>query len=114
MKVKSYTNIEQSRKLAEILPLESADMCYIQDKPNIGFLQEEYKEFGDTILQDYYPCWSLSALLNALPNNCGVNKEEDNFVASYLISDECGAYTKTNPIDACVEMIIHLHEDKML
>ena len=27
--IKSYTDIEQSRKLAEILPLESADYHYI-------------------------------------------------------------------------------------
>jgi hypothetical protein len=26
--IKSYTSLEQSRKLAEILPLESADMDY--------------------------------------------------------------------------------------
>ena len=26
--IKSYTDIEQSKKLAEILPLESADMGY--------------------------------------------------------------------------------------
>ena len=27
-KMKSYTDLEQSKKLAEILPLESADMSY--------------------------------------------------------------------------------------
>ena len=27
--MKSYTDIEQSKKLAEFLPLESADMCYL-------------------------------------------------------------------------------------
>jgi len=29
--MKSYTDLEQSRKLAEILPLETADMCYSND-----------------------------------------------------------------------------------
>ena len=28
--IRAYTTIEQSKKLAEILPLESADMCYIK------------------------------------------------------------------------------------
>ena len=28
---KGYTDIKQSKKLAEFLPIESADMCYIQD-----------------------------------------------------------------------------------
>ena len=33
--MKSYTDLEQSKKLAEILPLESADMCYkcLEDDP---------------------------------------------------------------------------------
>ena len=30
--MKSYTNLEQSEKLAEILPIESADMCYPYDR----------------------------------------------------------------------------------
>lgn len=71
--MKAYTDIEQSRKLAEILPLESADMHYatwtILDgefivSPNQGStiesLQEEY---GNQII----PCWSLAALLQMLP-----------------------------------------------
>ena len=28
--MKSYVDLDQARKLAEILPLESADMCYIK------------------------------------------------------------------------------------
>ena len=31
---KSYTDIEQAKKLAEILPLESADMYYMETSPN--------------------------------------------------------------------------------
>ena len=65
--MKSYTDLKQSRKLAEILPLETADMCYIKGKAHLGFLYEEYKEFGDSVLQEYEPCWSLAALLNVLP-----------------------------------------------
>jgi hypothetical protein len=29
--MKAFTSLEQSKKLAEILPLESADMCYVND-----------------------------------------------------------------------------------
>ena len=47
--IKSYTTIEQSRKLAEILPIESADMCYIKhtssDNPNWEFSQPPTNEF---------------------------------------------------------------------
>ena len=126
--MKSYTDIEQSKVLSNILPLESADMFY-------DGVQDLYKEkvyniplngstitvrTGHIITQEgiksnlLLPCWSLTALLNALPNDCGVNKEEDKFVASYLISDECGAYTSDNPIDACYEMIIKLKENKLI
>lgn len=35
--IKSYTDIEQSKKLAEILPTESADMCYGIDYDTLTF-----------------------------------------------------------------------------
>ncbi len=62
MNTKIYTSVEQSRKLAEILPIESADMCYTLpcedgDKPLL-----EQGGFGST------PCWSLAALMNILPS----------------------------------------------
>ena len=111
-KCKAFTSLEQSRKLAEILPLESADFCWGIDNETLHYNCSPYPcAWKDYTCKEYYiPCWSLTALLNALPNDCGVNKEEDKFVASYLISDECGAYTSDNPIDACYEMIIKLKE----
>ena len=128
--MKSYTDLEQSKKLAEFLPLESADMCYIKDKPNIGFLQEEYKEFGDTILQDYYPCWSLAALLDLLPNNEHI---ETNISRGSWKIDTVEYVSNTwwceyednknqtefnvsadNPVDACVNMILKLKEKNLL
>ncbi len=39
--MKAFTDVEQSKKLAEILPIESADMYF----------------------NDNEPCWSLAALL---------------------------------------------------
>jgi len=73
--IKSYTDIEQSKKLAEILPTESADMCYkcIEDDPYdivckpYSEWKEEYKGLlvrGDA---NVIPCWSLAALLQVLP-----------------------------------------------
>ena len=49
--MKSFTDLNQAKKLAEILPLESADMCYINGKAHLGFLYEEYKE---SFFSDYY------------------------------------------------------------
>ena len=128
--MKSYTDLEQSKKLAKILPLESADMCYYEYTSHIdGTPKVGYKE-GIT---DGIPCWSLAALLSVLPivytNNkkeiCGplhidITDSETPFVLWYvnplhkggigeLITKECD-----NLVDACYEMILKLHELKML
>ena len=68
--MKSYTDIEQSRKLAEILPINSADMDYI---PVVN-IDGEYSinvniwDNDHIIEEGWIPCWSLAALLNILPN----------------------------------------------
>lgn len=85
--MKSYTDIEQSKKLAEILPHESADMVYFGIHQGMdgkyylsGTNTEEdvvpiYKKlctkvFAKTTASDVInqlPCWSLAALLGVLP-----------------------------------------------
>lgn len=75
MIMKSYTDLEQSKKLAEILPLESADMIYhpimdIDSMSNSGFLDipecYSFNEFKNSNAKPL-PCWSLAALLQVLP-----------------------------------------------
>ena len=111
--MKSYTDLSQSKKLAEILPIESADMCYPLpcedgDKPLL-----EQGGFGST------PCWSLAALLDILDypqlskDKLGSGKE------GWMVSvypDNCryDSCWHDNPIDCCIEMIIKLHEQKIL
>lgn len=110
--MKSYTDIEQSKKLAKILRLESADMYWylaIKGNPK-AMLNEGYNEYGDFEL----PCWSLAALLGALPNGIVMNKDSQNgkyhFSSKYI-----GTYvTADNPVDACYEMILKLHELDLL
>lgn len=69
---KAYTDLEQSKKLAEILPLESADMWYsyygdskynhtIAYKGEQWFLCQTRNSSHSDI-----PCWSLAALLSVL------------------------------------------------
>lgn len=74
--MKSYTDLEQSKKLAEILPLESADMIYmpimdIDSMSNSGFFNipecYPFNEFKDSNNKPL-PCWSLAALMNLLPS----------------------------------------------
>ena len=75
LKIKSYTNIEQSKKLAEILPLESADMEYLAIKENsklvggVPFVKDdsEVENSAYSHTYDRIACWSLAALLEIIP-----------------------------------------------
>ena len=67
--MKGYTDLEQSKKLAEILPLESADMRYHTVSHYNPYPCDEIVytvDFGKASGKDI-PCWSLSALLQVLP-----------------------------------------------
>ena len=113
--MKAYTDIEQSKKLAEFLSLESADMRWYYkyndgDKPQLSICNGS---------KYYIPCWSLSSLLNVLPfpqlskDNLGSGR------IGWMVSafpDNCryDSCWHDSPIDACVEMIIKLNEQKLL
>ena len=111
--IKSFTDISQGRKLAEILPLESADMCCFQNQNG------DINYYGFPFLQgnkdcNPIPCWSLSALLGVLPDyTLQTNTDGTVFVVcdskKPMISD---AYD--NPVDACVAMIEKLNELNLL
>ena len=112
--MKSYTDLEQSKKLAEILPLESADFMweYNPDK-------ETYWDKPTMIPIDSYifvndiPCWSLAALLRELPDTM-LGKDKDGYVVMVETMGSGLTAFASNPIDACYEMIIKLHEQKLL
>ena len=129
--MKSYTDINQSKKLAEILPIESADMHYI-----IVGTNEEPKHIvglGEYIgILPSIPCWSLAALLEILPTylfefergidlNVYPNLNGRGWHCSYM--PNCIEYMKTDKfklitsentlIDACVEMILKRNELKL-
>ena len=122
--MKSYTDLEQSKKLVEILPLESADMyyCYGMNIHMKGWSFNDTPTIIDNSSQiDVHTdisCWSLAALLDVLPR-IDIEKEiwssdkYDYRVKAYIGDGYVGDWYD-NPIDACVEMIIKLHELKML
>ena len=138
--IKSYTTIEQSKKLAEILPLESADMTYsaitegMRDKMsikgwevNIGLdvaIKEKLFSYRDGYM---FPCWSLAALLNYLREidffpDIEANEHSVTMNINYYDEEEARLLAPIHNIkveaesfvDACVEMIIKLKELKML
>lgn len=115
--MKSFTDIEQSKKLVEILPIESADMFYTSlnsDYPWV-WIDKHLMEVGDI------PCWSLAALLQLFPhddthgvelnNYCGANDRvwfvRGNYEFTFIrIKDEL--------IDGLVELILELKEKNLL
>ena len=113
---KSYTDIEQAKKLAEILPLESADMYYMETSPNnytVSILQRLERDMLHNQAEHYkmFPCWSLTALLNVLPS-ATLDSSNDHHFRIHCME----RYTQwhDNAVDACVEMIIRLNKLKIL
>ena len=130
--MKSYTDIKQSKKLAEILPFESADM-YWQSNLNssdrqylLDMGEEEYFDiemnFEHCSIGDYdVPAWSLAALLNYLKNK---NKfpeikelSDGRFkLTTYIWNDKDCIQVSIgdNIIDASYKMVIRLNELNLL
>jgi len=119
--IKSYTDLSQSKKLAKILPLESADMFYNEESEDETYpkdivdteypmiLREEHKH----LLEEYgIPCWSLASLLGFLPEftlqrTNWENKTEYKIVV-YINDDTYASKNYDNPIDAVCELILNL------
>ena len=103
---KSYTDIEQSKKLAEILPLESADMFYIL-MPDGAYNHFPLTGRKTELAEDTdLPCWSLSALIKTLPNGGMLVKTS---MGMYYCFE--GAYMTEHynePIDAVYQMLLEL------
>ena len=127
--IKSFTSLEQSRKLAEILPLESADMSWVGNGLGKPFART-IKIKGDP--EELCGCWSLSALLDIMPKDksveCSISfgyyNGKGEYIEKWLCAFEKEGKTTDdyiietidgdNPIDACVEMILKLKEKKLL
>jgi len=110
---KTCTNIKQSKKLTEILPLSSADMFWYRDavtteaNPRIM----NYMQIPELQSMYYSPCWSLAALLRELPDTM-LGKDKDGYVVMVETMGSGLTTFASNPIDACYEMIVKLHEQK--
>ena len=124
--MKSYTDLEQAKKLAEILPIESADMCWVGEiGPLWGVAKSEPDDDFEVV-----PSWSLAALIKVLPLGLDIHNITDGHKIYYYVE----LYTKEiymklkrmnkaeiclsserheNLVDACVEMIIKLKENDL-
>lgn len=114
--IKSFTSLEQSKKLGKILPLESADMCYPKDAFAANYDKEPVCHYNGIGLA--HPCWSLAALLGVMicPNLeeyiegvWDLTTFTDNTLKTPIEIQDC-----KDPIDACVAMVEKLHELNLL
>lgn len=141
VEIKNHTSLEQSKTLAEFLSLESADMHYnnvsIKGINYVDKHRPELMEYNKAIkvlskytinpLFEVIPCWSLGALINLLPSSLKdeigmefhLSMHKD--YIEYVNSNVSGLYStyihtcgNNNLVDACYEMIIKLHEQKLL
>lgn len=128
--MKSYTDIEQSKQLAEILPIESADMFYLKipNSSEVGYNYSDLPYFASLGLKDNLPCWSLAALLERLDDE--ITDEDGNDYNLTIVKEgwqyqlyyhdkwyEAGDIETDwydDMIDACVEMIVKLHKEGIL
>ena len=116
-KCKAFTSLKQSKKLAEILPLESADMYY--DVNSYGVRTTPEVLMTSIVRKKDIPCWSLAALLNILPDESDIIKgkvdvEDDKYMCTTCVKEELITAFGNNPVDACYKMILKLHEQKLL
>ena len=115
--MKSYTDLEQSKKLAEILPLESADTIWDltnPDLPTIRAIPYEDSDYSNKYL-NIIPCWSLAALLGVVPEEVSLNSFKDGNWNAMVQQNGKMIYGDTdNPVDACYEMIVKLYGQKLL
>lgn len=118
--MKSWTDISQSKRLVEILPLECADMMWddwslIGEgwKLNVGYYPEIEKDYG----RKCYPAWSLAALLEVLNMPALTQNNDDDWDVVMIDPEYPDEYIEVhgpNPVDVCVDMIVRLKERNLL
>ena len=128
--IKSFTDIPQSKTLAEFLSLESADniIVSIGDRDGVKTITMPKETFNIlrtpfTDIRNTIPCWSLAALLDILPLEIDTHKQTDGhkiyyYVESYMKRNGKEMYLSTerheNLVDACYKMILELKENNLI
>ena len=118
--MKIYTDIEQSKKLAEIIPAHTADMSYeywTYDNGTKALIINLSMAKSKDI-----PVWSLSALINLFP----AYKDDDmpvfsltrggwkpSFTRNWFASWGHWTFNAREPIDAVVGLILLLKENSI-
>lgn len=126
--VNSYTSIEQSRILSEILDKHTADKTYERvciAGTNFNIPEEQQYFYKDIPFILYsgigIPCWSLASLLELLPmeiDSLGKLEIHKTYEGWFVVYNEsfCARVTQINKclLDACYEMILYLSENNLI
>ena len=119
--MKIATDLEQSKRLAEILPLESADMSWAAN----GFGKPYLRAFPISCHpEELCPAWSLAALLDVLPDEIttkdgyeyNLRIVKDGVRYFLLYQDSCGEKDDIDTnyhddlVDAVYELILKLKD----
>lgn len=108
--MKGFTDLDQSRKLVEFLSLESADMVWATDNDVIVVPYDVVAR--ENVLHDFVPCWSLTALMDVLDRGAVFKTPKGWVCQTYVEYKAINSNYHSNPVDACVEMILELHKQK--
>ena len=132
--MKSYTDLEQSEKLAEILSIETADGTWVRIAiagESLGVPEELQYRHSEMPFKLYsgigIPSWSLAALLTTIPYairksdnefyRLGIDKGYNDYAIWYsnngLTVNDLDV-TSDIFVDTCVKMILKLHEQNLL
>ena len=108
---KIYTSIDQSQKFIELgIDINTADMRYSPLNPDIPWVW-----VGKPLIEkDAIPAWSLSALMDVLDRGILFKTPQGWACQSYIDFKAITSEYYSNPIDACVEMILKLKENKII
>lgn len=128
--MKSCTDLKQSKRLAKFLPHESADLWWaeryagrmenweyiVEEKPvyYLSFTKPSENNCSQDTIKDI-PSWSLAALLAVLDEPYLLKKFHT--WSCYVFNPNNHRFISTDsaePVDACVDMVIKLHEQKLL
>lgn len=110
---KAYTDLNQSEKLAEFLPLESADMYWWSTSKRSYIEAMDDGDFNEA--EGHIRAWSLVALFSMLPKSAYLEKGSSTELCRVTLPVELiSSDWNLEPIDACVEVILKLHKQKLL
>lgn len=112
--MKSFTDLEQSKELAKILPIETADMGYnvfVDNSVRIlpiddWDLRKDYK-YG----VKFYPAWSLAALFKTL-TSVTFDVDSRGWIKIFAMKDKhyVDSYERVELIDVVVDAVKALYE----